>query len=149
VLVHDKLQSLYQGRTSCLQNSGTNLPLFILDEYEELEMFNALTYSDQSNASVSVSYSISNFTQTCSLSVILERIFTSLYTERSGSRDTEHLLRECNSLHEQIKTWRSSLPSQLEFLLSNPDTCVPMPHTLALLYGPPFIFICHLLRALE
>jgi hypothetical protein len=149
VLVHDKLQSLYQGRPSCLHNSGTNLPLLFLDEYEELELFNALTYSDQSNASISVSYSISNFTQTCSLSVILERIFMSLYTERSESRDPEDLLRECNSLHEQIKTWRNSLPPQLEILSSDTDTCVPMPHTLALLYGPPFIFICHLLRALE
>jgi hypothetical protein len=77
------------------------------------------------------------------------QIFMSLYTERSGSRDPEDLLRECNSLHEQIKTWRNSLPPQLEILSSDTDTCVPMPHTLALLYGPPFIFICHLLRALE
>ncbi|KAE9362916.1 hypothetical protein N431DRAFT_499246 [Stipitochalara longipes BDJ] len=112
---------------------GTKLSLSFLDEYEELELFNPLSFNEQLTSPISPGHSISCFTETCKLSTILERIFMSLYTEAGGSRDPNALLRESDSLHQELKNWRKSLPSHLDLLSSDTGTRVSMSHTLALL----------------
>jgi hypothetical protein len=138
LLVIDKLQSLYQGRPFCLQECGTNLPTTFLDEHEELELFDPLSYTELAKYPMSPGYSISTFTETCKLSIILERILQCLYTEKSGSKDPDDLLHESNSLQAELGNWRKSLPHHLYLKPSNPIIKTPLPHTLSLLYVSTF-----------
>ena len=81
VIVIDKYQSLYQGRPPCLRELGTNLPMTFLDEHEEVELFNPLSFTKLATHAMMPVYSISTFTETCKLSIILDKILLSFYTE--------------------------------------------------------------------
>jgi len=135
--VIDKLQSLYQGRPACLHEFNTNLPLSFFDKYEELELFDALSYTDSGKHFISPVYSISTFTESCKLSIILDRILMSLYTEKSGARNSGELLLESQTLQGDLEDWRKSLPPHLDFNFSTDFKSTPLPHTLALLYVCP------------
>ncbi|CZR54255.1 related to pathway-specific regulatory protein nit-4 [Phialocephala subalpina] len=106
--VIDKLQSLYQGRPSCLRESDTNVALIFLDEHEELELFDPLSYAELERSPMSPG-------------------------EKSGSRNPDDLLHESKSLHAELENWRKSLPPHLDLDPSDPVTKVPLPHMLALL----------------
>ncbi|KAE8447533.1 hypothetical protein EG329_010663 [Mollisiaceae sp. DMI_Dod_QoI] len=131
--VIDKHQSLYQGRPACLRESGSNLPMIFLDEHEELELFNTLSYTELENHPKSPVYSISSFTEVCKLSIILDRILLSLYSEKSGSKTSDDLLHESESLRAELENWRKSLPRHLDMNLSGLLDKTPLPHSLCLL----------------
>ena len=61
-LVIDKLQSLYQGRPASLRELGIDLPRTFLDQHEELELFNPLSYTELLDHPMSPVYSILTFT---------------------------------------------------------------------------------------
>lgn len=128
--VTDKFQSLYQGRPCCLPISGTNLTMKYLDDHDELELFDSLSYTELTNLPMSPAYSISCFTETCKLSIILDSILQHFYTEKSGSRNSDNLLDKAKSLHAELESWRKSLAPHLDFKVHE---TTPLPHTLSLL----------------
>lgn len=131
-IVIDKLQSLYQGRPAALRNQVTNAQLTIVDDHEELELFDSLSYTERT-LPISPAYTLSTFIATCKLSLIMDKILMTLYSENSSSRDPAMLLQECKSLHIELEEWREALPQNLEFKSSSPVSKTPLPHTLALL----------------
>lgn len=126
------MQSLYQGRPATLRNHATHVQLSILDDHEELELFNPLSYTETSNLPMSPAYSLSIFMEFCRLSLILDKILMSLYSEESASRDPNDLLNEANVLHMKLQDWRKDLPPHLDLLASN-SVKTSLPHSLALL----------------
>jgi len=132
--VIDKLQSLYQGRPAYLHEFATNLPISFLDDHEELELFDPLSYTESGKSFMSPVYSISTFTESCKLTTILDKILMSLYAEKSGRRDPGTLLRESQNLQRDLENWRKSLPPHLDVNLSSTVRSIPLPHTLSLLY---------------
>lgn len=112
----------------------------LLDEHEEFELFQPLSYTKLTNCPISPVYSVSVFIETCRLSTILERIFLSLYNEKSKSRDPDDLLRESRSLHAELLEWRRALPPHLDIKPSDPVSKKALPHTLSLLLVPIAFF---------
>lgn len=134
----DKLQSLYQGRPVCLRESNTNLSMTFLDEYEELELFNSLSYTEVSSYPLSPVYTMSTFTESCKLSIILDRILRSFYTEKIETRSSDVLLQECKSLQTQLQGWQKSVPYHLILTPSNLAAKNQLPHILSLQYVKVF-----------
>ena len=131
ILVIDKLQSLYQGRLATLRESSINLPITFLDQHEELELFNPLSYTEISDHPTLPVYSISTFTWSCKLSMILDRILQNVYAEKSTSRNPDDLIHDARLLHAELEQWQISLPSYMDYKSSHAAT---LPHTLSLMY---------------
>ncbi|KUJ11238.1 uncharacterized protein LY89DRAFT_594836 [Mollisia scopiformis] len=130
--VNDKLQSLSQGRPALLADSGTSLPLSFLDDHDELELFNALSYTENSASLMTPVYSISTFAEFCKLSIILDKILSNFYMEKSSSRDPTDLLNASKSLHAELENWRRSLPTHLDIKIAD-RARIKLPHFLSLL----------------
>ncbi|KAK7186024.1 fungal specific transcription factor domain-containing protein [Paraphaeosphaeria sporulosa] len=130
--VVDKIQSLYQGRPVSIKESDTLVPIKFLDSYEELEQWAPFAYSAQSSAYLgSPAYSVSTFRQLCMLSIILEDILSSIYTERSHVTSPGDLSSKLQNIHEKLTSWRSSLPTHLAFDTAK-TSAIPPPHVLSL-----------------
>lgn len=133
LLVTEKHQSLYQGRPPCLRESGTDLPLDFLDNYEELELFTPISYTLSQNHPNSPGYMMTSFVEACKLSVILDRILHSLYAENSGLRSPDELLHDARSLHVHLENWRKALPPHADPFHLERNNIIPLPNILSLL----------------
>lgn len=133
-IVRDKVQSLLQGRPARLREVDTNVPLTFLDEYEELEQFNSLYHTDKRDQSSFPMYSVSTFKEECRLSILMDRIISCLYSEKSPTRSPGDLRRDALALHGDLKAWRAALPSFLHFTSSGSPTHTLLPHMFSLLY---------------
>ncbi|KAK9481920.1 fungal-specific transcription factor domain-containing protein [Lipomyces starkeyi] len=130
--VTDKIQSLYQGRPACLRETGTNLPMNILDNYEELELFAPLSYTETQSHPSSPGYMTTSFIEACKLSIILDRILLSLYSENSGSRSPDELFHDSRSVHAELENWRKDLPQHVDIFHLELINIIPLPNMLAL-----------------
>ncbi|CAM1503501.1 Fc.00g010920.m01.CDS01 [Cosmosporella sp. VM-42] len=131
--VLDKVQSIYQGRPPRLREMDNRVPIQFLDEFEELEPFNTLTYAPESIQTEYPTYSVSGFEQLCKLSIVMDRILSSLYAERFSTKNPVELLRQSRKLHDELKQWREMMPVHLKIQLDDPKTSTILPHTLSLL----------------
>jgi hypothetical protein len=104
-----------------------------LDEYDELELFNTLTYSTVPQQLQEPAHSVSTFTQMCSISVFMERVLCSHYSEKSLLKDPLELLQKTRMICQRLDDWRDGLPAHLKFDAENPEPAVALPHTLSLL----------------
>ncbi|KFA79333.1 hypothetical protein S40288_03540 [Stachybotrys chartarum IBT 40288] len=129
----DKFQSIYQGRPSRLRDCDNRVPILFLDEHEELEPFSTLTYTLEPKILDSPAYSITTFEQLCKLSVLMDRVFCSLYSEKSSLTDPVELLRVSNSLYQDLLEWRNLLPGHLDIRSDDPERSAILPHTLSLM----------------
>ncbi|KAJ5774419.1 hypothetical protein N7457_009315 [Penicillium paradoxum] len=127
----DKIQCLFQGRPPLLNRVNMRASLDFLDDYDELEPFQHITYMRHKPQAVVPSLNLSLLTKLCELTTIVERILREIYSE---SRESNHIHR-ANILEEiksQLKGWRESLPLQLDYL-SFPDQAVLLPQSACLL----------------
>lgn len=132
--VVDKMQSLYQGRPVSLQYFDAKVPLTFLDTYEEFEHWVPFAYVDSAPSYPgSPAYSVSTFTELCKLSVIMNKILNTMYSEEGRKRPSLELVGEQRSLHTEIRTWRHALPNHLDFDLLASNSPAPPPHVLSLL----------------
>ncbi|KAK9486439.1 fungal-specific transcription factor domain-containing protein [Lipomyces starkeyi] len=131
--VTDKNQSLYQGRPACLRETGTNLPMNILDNYEELELFTPISYTETQSHPSSPGYMTTSFIEACKLSIILDRILVSLHSENSGSRSADELFHDSRSVHAELENWRKDLPQNVDIFHLELINIIPLPNMLALL----------------
>ncbi|KAJ5332594.1 uncharacterized protein N7506_006377 [Penicillium brevicompactum] len=130
--VVDKIQSLYQGRPTSLQDFDTNVSLTFLDHYEELENWKPFAYTNVQSYPGSPAYSVSTFTELCKLSLILNGILNKVYSERSSNRSPEELLSTLRDLDAKLDGWHKALPDSLRFGNSVTEVAPP-PHVLSLL----------------
>lgn len=132
--VLDKVQSIYQGRPARLRDMDCSVPMLFLDEYEELELFNSLGYSEVAQTLDYPTHSVSTFMHLCRLSTIADRILASLYTEQSLRSDNDELYKTSSALHAQLIAWRDSSPEHVKIHFDDESTLdtLGLPHTLSL-----------------
>ena len=130
----DKIQSLYQGRPAQLREADCSVPMTFLDEYDELEQFTSVSYTDHQHQLGLPLYTISVFREFCRLSIIMDRILSCLYSERCSRQNPDDLFQESRTIHRDLEHWRKSLPSHLKFNHSAPASSHLLPHALSLLY---------------
>ncbi|KAF2164409.1 hypothetical protein M409DRAFT_25286 [Zasmidium cellare ATCC 36951] len=131
--IADKVQSIYQGRQCRLRVADSNVPISFLDEYEELEPFNTVTFAAIATQTCIPTRAVTTFEQTCKLSVIAESILSTLYAEKASSTGVEELLGAARGLHGDLERWKASLPSHLNLDWNNLRWFNVLPHTLALM----------------
>ncbi|UKZ91391.1 uncharacterized protein TrAFT101_006372 [Trichoderma asperellum] len=133
--VLDKVQSIYQGRPARLRDMDCSVPMLFLDEYEELEPFNTVGYSEVARTLDLPTHSGSTFVHLCMLSGIADRILASLYTEESLRKDNDELYKTSLALHAQLIQWRESSPEHLKIHFDTKTTAdtMALPHTLSLI----------------
>ncbi|KAJ5748297.1 Mediator complex subunit Med10 [Penicillium nucicola] len=127
----DKIQCLFQGRPPLLNHVNMRASLDFLDDYDELEPFQDISYTAIKPDKVTPSWNVSLLTKFCALTTIVERILCGIYSE---SRDSTVTHRE--SVSEDIKSllreWRQNLTPQLDYL-SFPGQSVLLPQSACLL----------------
>ena len=128
----DKIYSIYQGRPARLSGIDTSVPAIFHDDYEELEPFSAVTFTDVPCRPTPPRHSVSTLAELCKLSRIMDKILRELYSENSRDRDVSDLFNVSMILHHELKCWRSEMPPHLNVRLRGPSTAVILPHTLAL-----------------
>jgi hypothetical protein len=141
--VLDKTQSIYQGRPARLREADTNVPIQFLDEHDEFEPFNTLSFSADPTQLGTPTHGVSTFEHLCRLSVIADRILGSLYAEKSATKDPEELFRSSVSLQADLDEWRESLPPHLSLQWRDSAEFQVLPHTLALQYVETRSFVVH------
>jgi hypothetical protein len=103
-----------------------------LDEYDELEPFQHITYMTTKPQGVIPSLNVSLLTKLCQLTTIVERILREIYSESRESNLAERSSIS-DDIKSQLRTWRQSLPHQLDYL-SFPKQAVLLPQSACLLY---------------
>ena len=149
--VIDKIQCLFQGRPPLLRQGSFNTPLEFLDEYDELDEFQSITYTTNQHRSGLPSLNVTLLTKLCGLALIIERILCEVYPE-----STRDMRRQNNSVSEDIKSdlskWRQSLPPEVDYLSSPRGKSVLLPQSLCLLYAStslPTMFEIELANSLK
>ncbi|KAK5120581.1 hypothetical protein LTR85_006237 [Meristemomyces frigidus] len=133
--VHDKTQSIYQGRPARLRNGDTQVPISFLDEYDELEPFSTLTYSAKQAQLGTATRSVSTFRQLCKLSIVADTILSNFYTEKSCATDSAMLSQALRTIQADLECWRAALPAHLSLVGDGRDSNEfdILPHTLSLM----------------
>lgn len=105
--------------------------LNFLDEYDELDPFQDITYRTVHQRSIIPSLNVSLLAKLCELSTITERILCELYSEsrQMNQSQSQKISEEINS---DLSKWRQSLPPQLDYL-SHPEESVLLPQAFCLL----------------
>lgn len=132
-VVVDKIQALYQGRPISLQAATCQVPLQFLDQYEEEEHWQPVSFSGSVHYPEHPTYSVSTFTGLCKLCHIIEQMLGSIYAVQNLKRGPDGLLGDVGKLHEELEQWYAFLPAHLKFDPSSPNQVVPPPQVLSLL----------------
>lgn len=114
----DKIHSLYQGRPPTLQEADIQVPLIFNDLYEEDELWRPSPASaDGRRITKSIQpspyYSVTTFTATVKLCLILGRALHLLYSFASFKASTEQHLASLRSLTHDFERFVASLPPHL------------------------------------
>jgi hypothetical protein len=109
------------------------VPIEFMDEFEELEPFNSLTYESNSRQLDCPTYGVSAFEQLCKLCIIMDRGICGLYSETSLSKEPSDLLRILRDLRADLTRWRDQLPAHLSIRFDDIGSATVLPHTLSLL----------------
>lgn len=105
--------------------------LNFLDEYDELDPFQDLTYKTVHEGSIIPSLNVSLLTKLCELSTITERILCELYSESRQMTQSQNQ-KVSKEINFDLSTWRQNLPPQLDYL-SHPGESVLLPQAFCLL----------------
>ena len=127
----DKIQCLYQGRPPLLRSMNFKASLDFLDDYDELDPFQGITYTPMKIQAVIPSLNVSLLTKLCELSIIIDRILCELYSE-SKQMNLNQSQMVSEDINLELEKWRQSLPPQLDYL-SHPQQSSLLPQALCLL----------------
>ncbi|CAG7950862.1 unnamed protein product [Penicillium nalgiovense] len=130
LIVIDKIQCLFQGRPPLLNRVNLRASLDFLDDYDELEPFQGITYMT-TKPGVIPSLNVSLLTNLCELTTIVERILREIYSE-SRESNLVHRANISEKIKSQLRNWRQNLPLRLDYL-SFPDQAVFLPQSACLL----------------
>jgi hypothetical protein len=107
--------------------------LDFLDDYDELEPFQDISYTTIKPRKVVPSLNVSLLTKFCELTTIVERILCEIYSE-SRESSPAHKESVSEDIKSQLRRWRQSLTPQLDYL-AFPDQSVILPQSACLLYA--------------
>lgn len=124
---------MYQGRPPRLREADSSVPIRFLDEYDELDPFQTLGYSIESEELGCPSYGVSSSEQLCKLSIIMDRMISHLYTEKSSQKPPTELLHISRRLDKDLEAWKHALPAHLSAMLESLDKSNNLPHTISLM----------------
>lgn len=127
----DKIQCLYQGRPPLLRYTNFKASLNFLDDYDELDPFQEITYTPVKHQSVIPTLNVSLLTKLCELSIIIDRILCELYSESQEMSQSQSQIIS-DDINSELGKWRQNLPPQLDYL-SHPSECVLLPQAFCLL----------------
>ncbi|KAJ6137806.1 Mediator complex subunit Med10 [Penicillium samsonianum] len=127
----DKIQCLFQGRPPLLNRVNVRASLDFLDDYDELEPFQGITYMTTKPRGVIPSLNVSLLTNLCELTTIVERVLREIYSE-SRESNLVHRANISEEIKSQLRSWRQNLPLRLDYL-SFPDQAVLLPQSACLL----------------
>ncbi|KAI1836758.1 transcriptional regulator family: Fungal Specific TF [Penicillium roqueforti] len=127
----DKIQCLFQGRPPLLNRVNVSASLDFLDDFDELEPFQGITYMTTKPRVVVPSLNVSLLTNLCELTTIVERILREIYSE-SRESNLVHRANISREIKSQLRNWRENLPRRLDYL-SFPDQAVLLPQSACLL----------------
>ncbi|OQE22625.1 hypothetical protein PENSTE_c010G08680 [Penicillium steckii] len=127
----DKIQCLFQGRPPLLRHNNIKASLKFLDEYDELDPFQAITYKQLNPTPAIPSMNVSLLTKLCELSVIIDRILCELYSESAQMirGQSEGI---SDNINAELSRWRQNLPPELDYLC-HPARAVLLPQAFCLL----------------
>ena len=117
-----------------LQWDDCRVPLSLLDQYEERELWQPLDGSGFRHYPQTPAYSVSTFTSLCELCIIMNEILNNIYTKRNQQHGLESLAGHIKPLEAKLTQWFDALEGHLKFDASNPVQAVPPPSVLSLLY---------------
>lgn len=132
--VIDKLQSFYFGRPASIQEADISVPYVLRDSHDELEQYAPADPLCFVSGSYSPTYSVSNFSRLCRLSLIMNNILNEIYREMKRFEDPKVLTRSLARLNHDLDEWRDTVPQHLRFSPASVglDTAsFPAPHTYA------------------
>lgn len=132
-IVIDKIQSLCQGRPLSLQWNDCHVPLIVLDQYEENELWQPLDYPGSRHYPQTPTYSVSTFTNLCRLCIIMNDVLNTIYAKRRHEHGLLQLKEDTNALQRQIDQWYQRLDDHLKFDAADTAHPVPPPSVLSLL----------------
>lgn len=124
---------MYQGRPPRLREPDSSVPIRFLDEYDELDPFQTLGYAVDAEELGYPSYGVSSSEQFCKLSIIMDRMVSNFYTEKSSQRNPTELLRISLLLDKDLEAWKNALPAHLSAILESLDKSTYLPHTISLM----------------
>ncbi|KAJ5130877.1 Mediator complex subunit Med10 [Penicillium bovifimosum] len=127
----DKIQCLLQGRPPLLNLVNLRASLDFLDDYDELEPFQDITYMATKPRVVVPSLNVSLLTKLCEMSTIVERVLREIYSESRESNQAQRA-NISEDIKLQLREWRQSLPAHLDYL-SFPEQAVLLPQSACLL----------------
>ncbi|KAE8389428.1 hypothetical protein BDV23DRAFT_194496 [Aspergillus alliaceus] len=127
-----KFQSLYQGRPIRLREADASIPLGSLDEYEEYDQLDSVSYGRPLSYLAIPARYVSTLRRYCSLSIVMPRMLETLYTEHSVSGDPSVLFESSASLGRQLQSWYDNLHPGLTAEPLGPFASTASPHTLTL-----------------
>lgn len=102
-----------------------------LDDYDELEPFQDISYMTIKPQCVVPSLNVSLLTKLCELTTIVERIWREIYSE-SRESNSVHRATISEEIKSQLRIWRGSLPPQLDYLSSSSQAII-LPQSTCLL----------------
>ncbi|KAJ5586805.1 uncharacterized protein N7459_002570 [Penicillium hispanicum] len=127
----DKIQCLFQGRPPLLRHVNFKASPNFLDKYDELDLFQEITYNQVKRQSVIPSLNVSLLTKLCELSIIIDRILCEIYSEsRQMTYGQSQAISE--DINSDLNRWRQNLPPELDYL-SHPGQSVLLPQSFCLL----------------
>ncbi|KAK4058201.1 hypothetical protein OIO90_000940 [Microbotryomycetes sp. JL221] len=126
--VFDKIISLYQGRAVTLHEFDLKVPAVFLDHYEEAEPWTPFAFPSTGSYTSSPSYSVSTFTELCSLSVLMGRIISTFYADHTCPDPLQQLA----AFNASLAEWSERLPPFLRFDAADLAQSTPPPHVLSL-----------------
>lgn len=127
----DKIQCLFQGRPPLLRYMTFKASLNFLDDYDELDSFQGITYNSVDPQVGVPSLNVTLLTKLCELSIITDRILCELYSE-SQQMSPAQSQAIADDIDSDLAKWRRNLPPQLD-CISHPDRFVLLPQTYCLL----------------
>ncbi|KAJ5551385.1 Mediator complex subunit Med10 [Penicillium sp. DV-2018c] len=127
----DKIQCLLQGRPPLLNLVNLRASLDFLDDYDELEPFQDITYMATKPQMVIPSLNVTLLTKLCEMSMIVERVLREIYSESRESNQAQRA-NISEDIKLQLREWRQSLPAHLDYL-TFPEQAVLLPQSACLL----------------
>ena len=122
-----------QGRPPLLRQADFKTPLKILDNHDELDMFNGVGYVTQSDPPPMPCLNVTLLTKLCELSTIIEHIMCDLYSESTRDTRPSQNMSVLERIQADLTRWRKTLPPEVDYLSSDRKDAIMLPQSLSLL----------------